>query len=62
MIINHYGGDFLSGNFKWNPSNYYSTTGLSYKVNKFASKVSINGVYGVSINWENPMYVALIKI
>lgn len=55
-------GNFLSGNFKWNPSNYYSTTGLSYKVNKFASKVSINGVYGVSINWENPMYVALIKI
>lgn len=55
-------GDFLSGNFKWNPSKYYSTTGLSYKVNKFASSVNINGVYGVSINWEKPIYVAFIKI
>ena len=54
--------NFLSGNFKWDPSNYYSTTGLAYKVNKFASKININGVYGTSINWDNEMYVAFIKI
>lgn len=56
-------GEYLSGNFDWNnPRDYYSTTGLSYIVNKFASSVSINGVWGVSINWENNMYVAYFKI
>ncbi len=59
---NYSAENFLSGNFYWNPSGYYSNTGLDYKVNKFAPNININGIWGTSINWDNQMYVKFIKI
>lgn len=60
---NYRAGKFLSsGEFQWSPASYYSSNGLAYKVNKFASNVYVNGVWGVSINWDNAMYSAIFKI
>ena len=60
---NYYVGKFLSsGEFQWAPASYYSSSGLAYKVNKFASNVYVNGVWGVSNNWENTMYSAIFEI
>lgn len=44
-------GQFLSNFTSWNPNGYNSTDGLAYRINKFASSVYINGIYGTSINW-----------
>ena len=66
----YYPTKFLSGDFNWYVGGasfddrwyYKETNGLAYKVNKFASSVSINGVWGSSYEWGNTMYVALFKI
>lgn len=55
-------GQFLSSFTSWNPSGYNSNNGLSFRVNKFASSLYINGIWGTSINWENTMYAAIFKI
>ena len=57
-------GSFLSdnGDIMWKPKNYYSTTGLAYSVNKFASSVYVKGIYGTSLGWGNAMYAAIFKI